>query len=154
MAEFDLIKFRSTEKERRTKDVPVPELAYFYPKSKKKETPVWTIQNMTGEELYKMRESVERNRDIEKTLAALGSGDNAEVAKSALGVSNNVPEDLARRLSVLVSGTVQKDFSRADAVSLAKAHPLTFDRLTNEIMILSGVGARPGEKNGSGTTPQ
>jgi hypothetical protein len=160
MPGFDLKKFRNTDFERRVKEVPVPELAFFFEKSKKskskkKEIPVWRCQNMTGEELYRMRDAVDRNRDVEKTLEALAAGQGAEVAKEALGVTDNVPDDLARRLSVLVFGTVNDDgetFSRSDAIALAKEFSVTFDRLTTEIMILSGIGSKPGESNGSGTT--
>ena len=160
MSDFDLTKFRNTDFKRRTQEVPVPELAHFYPKyekdkkSKKVKVPVWLCQNMTGDELYRMREAVERNKDIDKTISALAAGQGAEVAKEALGVTKNVSDDLARRLEVLVAGTVDEDFSKPDAVSLAKEFPLVFDKLTNAIMLLSGQGAKPGEKNGSGTTPK
>ena len=160
MSDFDLAKFRNTDFKRRTQEVPVPELAHFYPKDKKDKkgkkapVPVWLCQNMTGDELYRMREAVERNKDIDKTLSALAAGQGAEVAKEALGVTKNVSDDLARRLEVLVAGTVDEDFSKPDAVSLAKEFPLVFDKLTNAIMLLSGQGAKPGGKNGSGTTPK
>ena len=152
MSKFNLDKFRDTEFKRRTKEVPVPECGEFFPKSAKKK--IWIVQNLTGEELYAMREAVERNLDIEKTVAALAAGQNAEVVKDALGLTGKVPTELARRLSVFVFGSASPKIERSDAVKFAEKYSLVFDRLTNEIMILSGLGSKPGEKNGSGTTPK
>jgi len=152
MPKFNLENFRSTEFERRTKKMPVPELKPFFPEKTKRADMVWVVQNMSGEELYRMRESVERNIDLEKTVSALATGQKAEVIKDALGLSGKTPDEMVRRLSVLVFGSVEPAIERADAVKIAEEYSLVFDRLTQEIMVLSGQGSKPGETNGSGTT--
>ena len=152
MPEFNLEDFRAAKFERRTKKMPVPELKPFFPKKTKISEMIWTIQNLTGEELYRMRESVERNIDLEKTVSALATGQKAEVIKDALGLSGKTPDEMVRRLSVLVYGSVEPKIDRPDAVKIAEEYSLVFDRLTQEIMVLSGHGSKPGEKNGSGTT--
>lgn len=150
MSKFNLDKFRDTKFERRTKEVPVPELGLFFPKGSKSK--VWIVQNLSGEELYAMRDAVDRNIDLEKTVRALATGQKADVVKDALGLTGKVPDDLARRLSVFVFGSAEPKIDRSDAVKFAQEYSLVFDRLTNEIMVLSGLGSKPGEKNGSGTT--
>lgn len=146
--EFDIQKFTSTSFEARTKDVPVKDLAPFFKDVPEGETPTWRVRGLTGAELAQTNEAKERNRSRAAIAEGLLSGVDdkvSEAVKELLGSGSSVPDDLAKRIEMLVLGSVEPQCSHQLAVKLAEAYPVEFYQLTGEITRLTGQGAEPGK---------
>lgn len=137
---FDSQKFLNTEYKDRTEDVPVPELKNFFPGD---ETPVWTVRGLTAEEIARANDAVSQNADVSAIITALvakQSKEKAEAVRDMLGMSTAVPADIVKRLSHLGSGSVSPECTQEMAVKLGENHSVTFFKLTNKILELSGKG--------------
>ena len=142
---FDLDLFMNQKFTSRTEDVQVPDLKMFFGK---KEKPVITVRGLTGEELARVREHVEKYRAIGKLIEGFASGKDAEkiaAIKESMGITDKVPEDFAKRLQMLVTGSVSPKFAQDQAVKLARVFPIEFYNLTNIIIRLTGMGSLSGE---------
>lgn len=153
---MDLNRFANATFVQREASIPVPELAEWFAEG---EEQVWVVRGLTAAELGRAQQSASTR---EATLAALvnamaGEGDKASEIRKAMGLSDeNVPEDVSRRIEMLVAGSVNPKLSqdqRDVAVKLAEAYPTTFYALTNKITNLTGQGAEPGKRKPSGKTP-
>ncbi|HHB11934.1 MAG TPA: hypothetical protein ENK62_01885 [Chromatiales bacterium] len=148
---FDSRKFLNTEFRPRTEEVRVPDLAPFFDGE-----PVWVVRGLTGHELARVNAAAEAARSMEalaEALAAQAPAEKAEALKQLLGLGEDTPEDLARRIEMLRLGSVEPECDRELAVKLADAYPVEFYQLTNAISRLTGMGKLPGEPSGSGATP-
>lgn len=159
--ELDIDKFTSQHFNPREKDVPVPDLAAFF-KGKaeqdehgKDQPPVWRVRMLTGPDLARANEAQQRNKDRNAIAQSLLSGDAdklTEGLREILGNGDSVPDDTARRIEMLVLGSVAPECSHQLAVKLSDAFPVVFTQLTNEILKLTGQGAEPGKpKRSSGS---
>ncbi|TFH84818.1 hypothetical protein EQG41_20455 [Billgrantia azerbaijanica] len=153
--EFDIQKFTSTSFDARTQDVPVPDLAAFFKNVPEGEKPTWRVRGLTGVELAKTNEAQSRNRSRTAIAEGLLSGVNDQVSEAVrelLGSGSSVPDDLAKRIEMLVLGSVAPECNHQLAVKLAEAYPVEFYQLTSEITRLTGLGAEPGKpKRSSGS---
>lgn len=150
---MDLAKFINEPLAARTQTIAVPELeAFFGPGDK----PEWTVRGLTAAELGRARLAAERGTENMRALieAFAGDGDKAEALRRAAGVSEaEVPEDVSRRLEMLVAGSVEPQLGieyRDVAVKLAESFPTVFYNLTNAIVNLTGQGAEVGKRPRSG----
>lgn len=146
---FDLKKFETTNFSYREKEIDVPALKEFF---SSKEKPRWKIRGLTGIELAMVRESVNKNKDIESMIEMLAGGKSEEkigAIKEALGLSDKAPDDWVRRVTILMLGSVEPKVERSLAVRLGESHPVTFSMLTDQIQILTGQG-KLGESSASG----
>ena len=142
---FDINRFMNQKFSPRTEDVPVPDLKAFFDK---KEKTVITVRGLTGEELARVNEHVEKYRAVGKLIENFVSGKDAEkisAIKESMGITDKVPEDFAKRLQMLVTGSVSPQFVQDQAVKLARVFPIEFYSLTNTIIRLTGQGSLPGE---------
>ncbi|WP_305046326.1 hypothetical protein [Geoalkalibacter sp.] len=141
---FDLNRFSAAAFTPRAESLPVPELAEFF-----EGDAAWQVRGLRGEEVARAHEAISRNRNLSALAEALVAQDQSEKAdtiRELLGIgSGSVPDDLAKRLDMLVSGSVEPAIDHAAAVKLAEAHPVVFWRLTNKIIELTGMGAQPGK---------
>jgi len=152
---IDLEKFRNTEFNYRTMDIKVPELKEM---AKDGAEPVWKIRGLTGAEMAKVRDAVRSNMDLEAIVDNLTSPlskKKAKIIKDAFGISDSKDEKLSddyiRRLTILHLGSVDPIIEKSDAVKLAEVNGVVFQRITEQILILSGQGML-GESKASGTT--
>lgn len=140
---FDITKFDQTQFNERTKDIDVPELKSFFPEG---EPAVWKVRGLTGEEIARTREAVERNRVARaEIISAQERGASEAVAmamKTLLGVASleSVPDDHVRHLNTVVMGSLSPKVKLEHAVKLATTFPIVFTQLHNEIYILTGLG--------------
>lgn len=151
---FNTQKFLDTKFIVRTVTVATPALAPFFAPG---EAPQITIRGLTGEELARVNEAQAKNANISALLEALAGAGNAEkvdALRQAMGLdSDQVADDLARRLEQLALGSVDPAIDIQTAVKLFRAYPVVGFELTNKIMLLSGQGMIPGEAPASGETP-
>lgn len=147
--EFDVQKFVGASFARREEDVPVPDLRdWFKGAGDDDETPVWRVRGLTGAELATVNEAQSRNRNKNAVVEALHSDKSAHVTdaiRELIGTGDSVPDDLARRMEMLVMGSVAPECPANLAVKLAEAYPVEFYELTTKITQLTGLGSEPGK---------
>lgn len=142
---FDLQKFQQTHFKPRTAAVPVKDLAAYFAEGME---PVFSVRGLTGTELAQVNEAVTRNRNraaIAEGLLSKEQSKQIEAVRDLLGIGCAVPDDLARRLEMLVLGSVEPKIDSPTAVRLAEAFPIEFYALTNKITELTGLGSEPGK---------
>ena len=147
---FDTKKFQKAKFIHRTEDVPVPDLKEWFGPD---EPAVWKVRGLEGSELGYVNETAQRNKNIGAILEGLiSSDDQAKIqgVKDMLGMAGNTPEDIARRLEMLVIGSVDPKVEMDLAVKLCKVFPIEFFQLTNKITQLTGQGQTWGKQKGSG----
>lgn len=149
---FDLVKFDRAQFEERTIEVKVPELSDFFDKDEKQ---IWIVRGLTGHELAKANEAVRANKDIDSILSGIMSETHTEkidAIRESLGLTDNTPGDLVRRIAALRAASVEPTISQEVSVKLADSFPTTFFLLTNKIFELTGEGKTLGESKASGET--
>lgn len=149
---FDAKQFLKEKFTPRTEAVPVPDLAAWFGEAEK---PLWTVRGLTGQELGRANEAAERNRNIAAILEGLvGGGDKekSQAVRDLVGIGGGVPQDIAKRLELLVIGSVDPPCTLDLAVRLCEAYPIEFFLLTTKISELTGRGQLPGKRTPSGET--
>jgi hypothetical protein len=150
---FSTKKFLKTKFTPRQEQVPVPDLKEFFTEGEK---PVWTVRGLTGQELGRANEAVEKNKNVAAILEGLVSAETKEKAqaiKDLLGVGGGVTQDIAKRLELLVTGSVDPPCTQDLAVRICEVFPIEFFQITNAITKLTGQGQMPGKQPPSGGTP-
>jgi hypothetical protein len=151
---FNVKKFMSENFSYREKEIEgvEPDLKnYNYGKKGKAK---FKVRGLTGIELATVRDAVSQNQDIESLIEMLGSNisrDKVDAFKDAFGMSGKAPADWVRRVAILRLGCVDPEMQQDEVVKFGETFPITFSKLTDEIMILSGQG-KLGESTASGAT--
>lgn len=142
--DFDKAKFSP-----RTTEVPVPGLNEWFDGPA-----VWKVRGLSGNELGRCNELAEKNRkniaDIVKALVANNGGETADAIQGLVSLSDDVPQDVARRIEYLIAGSVDPDCHLDRAVLLNQAFPIEFRIISEEIFKLTGQGHVPGKPIPSG----
>ena len=154
MAGFDLGRFETEQLKQREKAVPVAELAAFFGNGS---PPEWRIRGLSGIEVALVHDSARRSKDLDgiiKGLASNVSSEKTDAIKAAFGISPDAtPDDYVKRLTMLELGSIEPKIRRDHAVKVAEFNALVFYRLTDEIMLLTGMG-KQSESSASGTSPE
>ena len=131
-------KFMRAEFSPRTEQVKVPSLAAFFGDG---DDPVWEVRGLDATELHKALEASRRQDSVESIVRAVAqTGDQAEAVRKALGLTKDTPGEMAKRLEMLVAGSVAPAIDLPLAVKLAETFPIEFLTLTNTITTLTGLG--------------
>ena len=149
---FDAERFMGAGWQRRRGSVRVPDLKAWFDK---KEDPVWQIQSLEAAEIARAREAESRNKTLRSVIDGLVSKNEAQKAESIrqmVGVSDDVPNDIAYRTEILKYGSVSPAVDYPLAAALHRAKPIVFFEITNEIIKLTGLGHEPGKAKASGKT--
>lgn len=134
----------------REKAVPVPDLKQFFAKGEKR---VWKVRGLEGVELGRANEAAERNRNIAAVLEGLvaqGQKKKVDSMRELLGIGDQTPSDIAKRIEMLVIGSVEPECDLDLALKLCKTFPVEFFSITNWIIRLTGQGHEPGKARPSG----
>jgi len=135
---FNIGEFERAEFVPRTKRVAVPSLAQFFDDGEK---PEWEVRGLTAIELHKATNAKSNAKLTGEVVKAIDSGgDVAKELQKKLGLGNDVPAEVAKRLEMLVAGSVSPEVPMRIAVKLAETFPVDFLSLTNEITALTGMG--------------
>lgn len=135
---FALERFQRAEFKPRTQKVLVDGLADFFDEGEK---PEWEVRGLNSAELHQAMEAHRRQTDIGGIVKAISAnGDMAQTVRKVLGLSGDTPGEVAKRLEMLVMGSVAPQIDLPTAVKLAEAFPIEFLTLTNEITVLTGKG--------------
>lgn len=142
---FDLTKFEQAQFQPREVDVDVPDLATFFDEGEK---PVWRVRGLTGAELARANEAAENNRKIMAMLDGLLSENRQKVSEAVrefTGRGETQPDELVKRIEMLVMGSVAPAVTNPQAARLARTHPVVFWQITNQITELTGQGQQLGK---------
>ncbi len=135
---FDAERFERAAFEPRRATVKVEALAAFFSDGA---DAVWEVRGLSATELHRALEASRRQDSIEAIVKAISaSGDQAEAMRRALGLTRDTPGEIAKRLEMLVMGSVAPTIELPVAVKLASAFPIEFLSLTNTITELTGKG--------------
>ncbi|MFW9899903.1 MAG: hypothetical protein ACFFDY_01290 [Candidatus Thorarchaeota archaeon] len=150
---FDVNKFQNAKFIERIESVKMEVLRdYFDPK----EDPIFKVRNLTGEELGRVNQAVQKNKNVAAILDGLLSNidrDKIEAIKQTIGTSDaKVPDDIARRLEMIQLGSVDPKVDLSLAKKLCRCFPIEFYDLTNAITRLTGLGSELGKAKPSGKT--
>jgi hypothetical protein len=131
-------KFSDTQFEARREEVPMPCMVDFFEKDVE---PKFIIKGLNAIELNASIEANLKQKNVDNIIKAISSDkDQVESIRKTLGVSNNVPGEIAKRIETLVSGLVFPAFNHAMAVKFAETFPVEFFDITNRILHLTGMG--------------
>jgi hypothetical protein len=137
MTQFQSDAFRATEYKARTDSVVVESLADFFPDGE----PRFTVRGLTAVELQRCYDAQNRQKSVDSVVKALAaSRDQVNEIRKALGLTDDVPGETAKRIEMLVIGSVTPSLTHADVVKLAEICPVEFMDLTNKITVLTGLG--------------
>ncbi|MGB5217111.1 MAG: hypothetical protein WBN66_02315 [Smithella sp.] len=142
---FDLKAFEKAEFKERVAEVSVPDLACFFGDG---EPAVWKVRNLTAPELAKAEMSAKTEERLKKVMEGMlstSAKDQAEAAKIAIGISDELEPEFIKQLTKLVLASVEPKITRQIAVKLANVAPNTFYTLVAKINELSGKGADLGK---------
>ena len=149
---FDIQGFSGTKFEPRTEEVEVPALKEWFDKGEK---PLWKVRGQTSNEMVKAFESVGKNKTLDSLIKAIGSTKKQiDEIKEAIGVSDQVPEDIIKRLEQIVTCSIDPVIDMPTAVKLAEAFPIEFYTITMKIVELTGLGMNYPKSKPSGKTKQ
>jgi len=124
--------------EPRTMAVPVAALVEYFDEGEK---PEFTVRGLSASEIQRGNDASHRQASVENIVKAIANQkEQVDAIRSALGLSDDVPGEIAKRLEHLVSGCVEPKLDSLAAAKLAEAFPIEFYDLTNKIMALSGQG--------------
>ena len=149
---FNTQKFMNVNFTPRTKEVPVPDLKEWFDKD---ETPIFKVRGLTGNELARVHEAVDKHKNISGILDGIlstKSKDKIEAIRAAIGIDADVPSEIAKRLEMLTIGSVDPEISLEVAVKISETFPIEFYQLTTAISELTGQGHISGKPKPSGVT--
>jgi len=136
---FNPDKFERAKFEPRTRQIPVPALADFFDEDSE---PVWTVRGLTANELHRSIDAGHTQKTLGKILESIAAnGAGVADARKALGfIGKDTPGEVAKRLEMMVQGSVEPQMPLPLAVKLAENFPIEFYQITNEITELTGLG--------------
>lgn len=146
---FDAKKFKNTDFSTREEDVPVPELEEFFGPDEEK---VWRVRNLTGIEVGRVNETGEKYKRLDAAAKAIDGTqkEKVEAFKALFGVSQGMSQETAKQTEVMVLGSVDPVCDVELAGLIRDRFPVTFANITRKIYQLTGQGAEPGKRTGSG----
>jgi len=145
---FDIQKFTSQAFNPREGEVAVEALRPFFKNVPEGESPKWKVRGLTGTELGHAAEAAARNRNRNALIEGLTAGkDDAltSAVKEMLGTAGKVSDETAKKLEMVVQGSVEPTCTHQLAVKLNEAFPIEFGMLVSEIIRLTGMGSEPGK---------
>lgn len=114
---------------------------------------LWTVRGMTGSELARTLDAANKIKNMDAVIKAIGnSQETIRELKIALGMGDDTPADIAKRLEQLTVCSVEPKLEITVAVKLAEAFPVEFYMLTNKIVELTGLGMDVKKPPASGLT--
>lgn len=136
---FNADLFGRAQYEARTEIVEIPALAEFFGPE---ETPAFTVRGLSANELHKAIEAGTRGKAVDAVVKAIANQkDQIAAIRSALGMGADTPGEIAKRIEMLVAGSVSPKLDYAVVAKLAEHFPVEFYDITNRITNLTGQGA-------------
>jgi hypothetical protein len=136
---FNADLFARAQYEARTEVVEIPALVEFFGEG---ENPEFVVRGLSANELHKAIEAGTRGKAVDAVVKAIASQkDQISAIRSALGMSADTPGEIAKRMEMLVAGSVQPKLDHATVAKFAEHFPVEFYDITNRITNLTGQGS-------------
>jgi len=149
MSGFDTQAFMRAQFQPRTAEVRMEQLQSFFGEDE----PVWTVRGMTASEMARSLEAASKHKTLDAVVQALSSNKaKIDELRAAIGISDDVPGEVVKRLEQLTICAVSPSIDLPCAVKLAEAFPIEFYMLTNKIVELTGLGMDVKKPTASGET--
>ena len=151
---FRTSKFMKEKFSVRTERVSVPLLKDWFDEGEK---PEWEVRNLTGRELALSQEARSKAKSMNSALEAIvqdTGSEKLEALRKVMGISLDNPDELVKRLDMLVFGSISPRVTLDVAVKLAENFPFDFMKITSKIIVLTGLGASTVKPPPSGKTEQ
>jgi hypothetical protein len=140
---FNVDAFERAPLEHRRARVAVPALAPFFDAGEEME---WEVRGLSASELQRAIEAGKSQRDIDSIIKAVAqNNDKVQAVRKVLGLTQDTPGEIAKRLEMLVAGSVNPKIELSTAVRLSEKYAIEFYLLTNKITELTGQGADMGK---------
>jgi hypothetical protein len=141
---FNSKEFKKVKFVPRSEDISVPILASWF------EGPaIWKVRGLEGNELGRCNDLADRNRraitSIAEGLVSDKSAETVDAIKALVGLSDNVPDENAKRIEYLQAGSVDPICDLELAVRINAYFPVQFREITNKILQLTGFGYEVGK---------
>ena len=131
--------FERAEFKPRTRRVEMKTLAAFFDDD---DDCCFEVRGLTAGELSKALEASKARKNLEPILEAIASQkQQVEAIRSVLGMDEETPAEIVKRLEMLVAGCVEPVLTLPIAVRIAERCPVEFFDLTNTITELTGQGS-------------
>lgn len=117
--------------------------------------PVWKVRGLTGVEVARSNEAMDKNKNIAAILQGLiaaNAQEKVDAVKKLIGIDEKVPNDIAKRIELLILGSIDPAVDTELAVKICRVYPIEFYEITNKILSLTGRGHVPGKRKASGET--
>ena len=139
MSGFLIDQFREATFVARTATVDLPSLKDFFPEGT---APAFLVRALTAIEVQKSNDAAARQGALDGVVRAIASQkDQVDAIRKSLGMTQDAPGELVKRMEMLVHGSVDPKLNHADVVKLSTSFPVEFYELTNRITQLTGQGA-------------
>lgn len=131
-------KFANAKFEPRTEEIDVPFMRDFFEEGRE---PKFIIRGLNAVELNTTIEANTKQKSIDNIVKAITTDrDQIQSVRKALGMSGDIPAEIAKRIETFVLGCVSPQFNHSMAVKFAEAFPIEFYDITNKILNLTGMG--------------
>jgi hypothetical protein len=147
---FDIDQFVQAKLKPRQIEVPVPTLKDWFGDAE----PVFKVRGLDGEEFYKVKESVEKRRDMQAIAQQLFSGKGEAIAKAVEEFYGTAPDEYVKQIETLKMGVVDPPLDHVAALKLVKNFPVPMSDVFRQIMLATGLGSELGESKGCGKIPE
>lgn len=146
---FDNSAFMNAKFRPRSDDIKLEALQIFFGDDE----PIWTVRGQTASELARAIESSSKQKNLDSIIKAIGSNKSQiDDLKAAIGLGDDTPADVIKRLEMLSVCSVSPVIDLPVAIKLAENFPIEFYILTNKITELTGLGADVKKPKCSGET--
>ncbi len=137
-------KFAQAKYEPRTEKVRVEALADFFNPG---EEPVFVVRGLTASELQKTFDAAAKLNAADQAVKAIATKqDQIDAIRGALGLNADTPAETAKRIEMVVLGSVEPKLDHALAVKIAEVAPIEFMTLTSKVLELTGKGGARGKR--------
>jgi len=116
---------------------------------------IWKVRGLEGVEVARSNEAMERNKNIAAILEGLiakNMQNKVQAVKQLIGVDEKVPNEIAKRIELLIIGSIDPKVDTELAVKICRVYPIEFYQITNKITELTGRGHVPGKPKPCGKT--
>ena len=101
----------------------------------------WEVRGLTGSELARVFEAEKKAKTLDSVIEAIGdSSAKVEELKIAMGLGDDTPIDIQKRLEQLTIASINPVITKDIAIRLAEKFPIEFYMLTTKISALTGLG--------------
>lgn len=144
---FDVNWFNSAKLELRTKEVEIPK--ELEGALRKKGDAVWVVRQLEDSDIVRADDETDKMGLVPKIIeAAVSSKDSTKLdaVKEILGIQEDTPQGTRKKAHYISCASIDPEIDRAGAAKLLRGFPVFANKLVNEILALTGMGAELGKQ--------